>query len=558
MIGSGAGDGFSLHDALMPTTARKLVVLGLLGTQLDRGRGQGARRWENWRPTVSLGQQEDLLVSQFELLHDPKSEALAESVAADFRSVSPETEVRRHAVEFRDPWDFEEVYGGLADFARGYRFQPEREDYLVHITTGTHVAQICLFLLTESRHLPGRLVQTSPPDDRNRGSPGSFSIIDLDLSRYDRIAARFAQEQREAQSFLKSGIATRNAAFNRMIGEIEQVAIASREPMLFMGPTGAGKSSLARRVFELKKQRHQLAGEFVEVNCATLRGDTAASTLFGHVRGSFTGAQRDRPGLLRSADGGLLFLDEIGELGLDEQAMLLRALEEKRFLPVGADREVGSDFQLIAGTNRDLRADIRRGAFREDLLARINLWTFSLPGLAARLEDLEPNLEHELEAASKRLGRRIGMAKDVRAEFLKFGRSPAATWSANFRDLNAAITRMATLAPGGRIGKAVLESELTRLRAGWATVPTPDSDDALLVDALGAAAAAGLDLFDRAQVACVVRACRASHSLSDAGRQLFAVSRAKRSVANDADRLRKYLARFDLAWPCKSRGQVAD
>ena len=153
-------------------------------------------------------------------------------------------------------------------------------------------------------------------------------------------------------------------------------------------------------LFELKRGRHQLAGQFVEVNCATLRGDTAASTLFGHVRGAFAGAQRDRPGLLRSADGGLLFLDEIGELGADEQAMLLHALEEKRFLPVGADAEA-------------------------------------------------------------------------------------------------------------------------------------------------------LDLFDRAQLACVIRVCRDSKNLSEAGRRLFAVTRGKRKVANDADRLRKYLARFDLTWPCR-------
>src|SRR5215213_7674940 len=110
------------------------------------------------------------------------------------------------------------------------------------------------------------------------------------------------------------------------------------------------------------------------------------SALFGHVKGSFTGAVRDRSGLLRTAHGGLLFLDEIGELGLDEQAMLLRALEEKVFLPLGSDREVRSDFQLIAGTNRDLGARVREGRFRDDLLARINLWTFSLPGLAERRE----------------------------------------------------------------------------------------------------------------------------------------------------------------------------
>src|SRR5262245_29011568 len=204
----------------MPT--KKLVILGLLGTQLDRG--LGPRRWETWRPSVSLCQHEELLVDRLELLHDRRSTSLAETVAGDIAGVSPETETRRHVVEFDDAWDFEEVYGVLADFVRGYSFQPDREEYLVHITTGTHVAQICLFLLTESRHLPARLIQSSPPEDRHRGLPGRYSIIDLDLSRYDRIAARFADEQREARSFLKSGIPTRNPAFNRMIEEIEQVA----------------------------------------------------------------------------------------------------------------------------------------------------------------------------------------------------------------------------------------------------------------------------------------------------------------------------------------------
>src|SRR5882762_3571471 len=229
--------------------------------------------------------------------------------------------------------------------------------YLCDRSLHTHVAQICLFLLTESRWLPGRLIQCSP--DRDRGSPGNIKIIDLDLSRYDRIASRFQQEQREGVSYLKGGIETRNTAFNRLIDRIEQVAIATRDPLLLMGPTGAGKSRLARRIYELKKMRHTITGDFIDVNCATLRGDGAMSTLFGHVKGAFTGALKDRPGVLRAADKGMLFLDEIGELGNDEQAMLLRALEEKTFLPLGSDREVRSDFQLIAGTNRDLAAEVR-------------------------------------------------------------------------------------------------------------------------------------------------------------------------------------------------------
>ena len=97
----------------------------------------------------------------------------------------------------------------------------------------------------------------------------------------------------------------------------------------------------------------------------------------------------------------MLFLDEIGELGADEQAMLLRAIEEKAFYPLGSDRERTSDFQLVAGTNRDLGALVREGRFREDLLARINLWTFRLPALRERVEDIEPNLDFELDRAAR-------------------------------------------------------------------------------------------------------------------------------------------------------------
>jgi transcriptional regulatory protein RtcR len=377
--------------------ARPIVVIGFLGTVLDQGK---LNRWERWRPTVSLCQNEDLLVARLELLHDRAHAALAERIRGDIATVSPETEVRARVVEIPNPWDFESVYGVLHDFARAYPWAPEREQYLVHITTGTHVEQICLFLLTESRHFPARLIQTSPPR-KGEVPTGSYAVVDLDLSKYDRIAARFLREQREGLSFLKAGIDTRSAAFNAMIAEIERVAIASRAPLLLTGPTGAGKSQLARRIFELKRARQKVAGELVEVNCATLRGDGAMSALFGHVRGAFTGAVRDRPGLLRTANGGVLFLDEIGELGLDEQAMLLRALEDKTFLPVGSDREQASDFQLIAGTNRDLGVRVAAGQIREDLLARINLWTFRLPGLAERVEYNEPNIDLVLDKAAR-------------------------------------------------------------------------------------------------------------------------------------------------------------
>ena len=198
------------------------------------------------------------------------------------------------------------------------------------------------------------------------------------------------------------------------------------------------------------------------------------SALFGHMKGAFTGATTDRAGLLRAADGGILFLDEIGELGADEQAMLLRAIEEKRFLPVGSDRDAQSDFQLIAGTNRDLLAEVAAGRFREDLLARINLWTFCLPGLAARREDIEPNLEYELEQYTARTGSKVTFNKEARdASWISpFRTGPL--WKANFRDLNGAITRMATLAPAGRITVDIVDEEIDRLETAWGAILRDD------------------------------------------------------------------------------------
>jgi transcriptional regulatory protein RtcR len=484
------------------------------------------------------------------LLHDRRHQGLATQVAADVQQVSPETTVQLEVLEVADPWDLEETYGALRDFARRFPFDPAREDYLCHITTGTHIAQICLFLLVESRHLPARLIQTSPSPQGARAAIGTgvYGIIDLDLSKYDSIARRFQKERTEGLSFLKAGIDTRNPAYNRLIERIEQVAIASRDPVLLGGPTGSGKSQLARRIHELKKARRQVAGDLVEVNCATLRGDAAMSTLFGHVRGAYTGAAEARAGMLRRADKGVLFLDEIGELGLDEQAMLLRAIEDKTFFPVGSDREVHSEFQLIAGTNRDLARRVVEGTFREDLLARINLWTFTLPGLRQRPEDIEPNLLFELERVGDALKQRLTMSKEACQRYLTFARSPAALWSGNFRDFGASVRRMATLCEGGRIGLGDVDGEIERLLALWRQpVGSEGEGFPLLVGLLGQDRLAAIDRFDQVQLEEVVRTCRSARSLSDAGRILFAASRAARRTTNDADRLRKYLARFGLS-----------
>ena len=246
-----------------------------------------------------------------------------------------------------------------------------------------------------------------------------------------------------------------------------------------------------------------------------------------------------------SAHNGLLFLDEIGELGLDEQAMLLRAIEERRFLPVGADRESESKFQLLAGTNRDLQKAVAEGTFREDLLARIDLWTFRLPGLAERREDIEPNLDYELQRISDTTGHRVSMSKEARTSFLSWAKSAEARWPGNFRDLNAAVVRMVTLAQSGRISVTDVEDERQWLASNSRARNESNLD---LKSILTPDQLAGIDLFDQVQLAAVVKICRESRTLSDAGRQLFSVSRLSKNSNNDADRLRKFLARFGLSW----------
>ncbi|MDK4680391.1 RNA repair transcriptional activator RtcR [Kingella negevensis] len=527
--------------------SKKNVVVSFLGMVLDSGMGQG--RWRKWRPNVAMNQRDDLKIDRIELFIQEKFLDLANQVKADIQQVSPETEVNFVPIEMNNPWDFSEVYTKLHDWAIHYPFDTEQENYLTHITTGTHVVQICLFLLVESRQIPSMLLQTSPPKNQHKnmekGDVGSYEIIDLDLARYDVLAQRLAAVRDDAVLYLKSGIPTKNQKFNQMIAEIEQIALNSPSPILLNGATGAGKSMLAKRIFELKKSRHLISGKFVDVNCAVLRGDGAASALFGHKKGAFTGAADKRDGWLKTADKGVLFLDEIGELGLDEQAMLLKAIEEKRFYPVGSDSEVASDFQLIAGTNRDLRTEVRAGRFREDLFARINIWQYTLPDLAERREDIEPNLAHQLALVSQELGRTTRFNTEAKRVYLDFALSAQAVWRGNFRDLAASVMRLATLAPDGRISVELVRAEIERLKWLWQDDDFSKKDVFRLPEKVNLDE---LDYFDRVQLENVITICRQHKTLAAAGRALFDVSRLVRAKPNDSDRLRKYLGKFGLSW----------
>ena len=288
----------------------------------------------------------------------------------------------------------------------------------------------------------------------------------------------------EYSDLLKGGIETRNTAYNGLISQIEHVAGATRAPILLLGETGTGKTQLAERIHTLKLDRRMIKGRMVHVNCATLSGPDGIAMLFGQRRGYTGQAGSERNGLLREADGGVLFLDEIDELGLREQAVILHAIETGRYYPLGADYEVTSQFQVIAGANRDLRKLAADGLFRQDLLSRLTAWTFEIPPLRQRREDTEPNLIFELARAERELGAQYGLILDARERYLKFCRDPATLWPGNFRDFGASVRRMCILAARGRITRAMVEEEIRRLRGLWSASQS-DPDLKLLVDLLG-------------------------------------------------------------------------
>jgi two-component system response regulator PilR (NtrC family) len=209
---------------------------------------------------------------------------------------------------------------------------------------------------------------------------------------------RHFEELRIQQQMTQLGIVGTSAPMLSAFRSLVRFSSLSDFPVLITGETGTGKELIANSLHRLDTKRSK--GPFVVANCSAINSGIAESEFFGHRRGSFTGADADRKGLFRSADGGVLFLDEIGELSQSLQAKLLRVLQEDRVLAVGYDKEVPIDVRVIAATNKNLEAMVREGSFREDLYHRLNVLSIHVPALRERQEDLGPLIKHFLRKYS--------------------------------------------------------------------------------------------------------------------------------------------------------------
>jgi transcriptional regulator with GAF, ATPase, and Fis domain len=261
-----------------------------------------------------------------------------------------------------------------------------------------------------------------------------------------RLLLRLHRQEEERIRLLEQEVAptglledSRNPAVQALVRQAKKAALASA-PVLLLGETGTGKEVLARALHGWSPRAR---GPFVKFNCAAIPEALVESELFGHEKGAFTGATRRRAGRFQTADGGTLLLDEVGDLSAGAQAKLLRVLQEGVVEPVGADVPVPVDVRILAATNRDLRADVEAGRFREDLWFRLDVVSLTLPPLRERLEDLEPLVNLLLARHHADTGQGPLVVGEA-----GLARMRRYAWPGNIRELKNALERSAILADG--------------------------------------------------------------------------------------------------------------
>ena len=239
-------------------------------------------------------------------------------------------------------------------------------------------------------------LQSSPAGKRRKSSPGLRRNRGAQIST--GIRNNYLQEEVvEAKAF--GDLVGQSAALKHIVSQIDVVA-PTEASVLILGETGTGKELVAH---EIHRRSARKDSPLVRVNCASIPRDLFESEFFGHVRGSFTGAVKDRAGRFETAEGGTIFLDEVGEIPLDIQNKLLRVLQEKRYERVGDDRTRRADVRIVAATNRDLKKEAAAGRFREDLYYRLNVFPIQVPPLRERMDDIPLLAKHFVDLSSREL-----------------------------------------------------------------------------------------------------------------------------------------------------------
>ncbi|ATA91271.1 sigma-54-dependent Fis family transcriptional regulator [Capnocytophaga canimorsus] len=269
-----------------------------------------------------------------------------------------------------------------------------------------------------------------------------------------------AQEKKSIKKIHKSTATSTEKAFiegisnaSKKLNDFIRLVAPTDMSVLITGESGTGKEVVAQSI-HLQSERADKP--FVAVDCGAIPKEIAASEFFGHIKGSFTGAISDKKGHFEQANGGTIFLDEVGNLSYDNQVQLLRALQERRIKPIGSSQEIDVDIRVLAATNEDLLTAVEKGQFREDLYHRLNEFSIKVPSLHERKDDLMIFAEYFLEQANKKLRKKVlGFSETAVQKMLSH------SWSGNLRELSNAIKRATLLAQGSYITEENLPDEVT-------------------------------------------------------------------------------------------------
>ena len=376
------------------------------------------------------------------------------------------------SIDLESPIDYEEIYRELRrsvdQFLPTIEHLPHRLSIL--LDPGTPQMQTAWFLLVASGYINADLLQGIPP----RFAGGAYKIRSVDLSRDIFPGLTIARsdelhgampppepglepdtEADEGGRWIQSStpeIIGGSATFQSIMDQALTVACYDIS-VVVRGETGTGKEVIARHIH---KSSARAGKPFVAVNCAAITSSLAESEFFGHERGAFTGADRNRLGQFRAADGGTVFLDEIGDLPLETQAKLLRVLENKTLSPVGSDETVSVDVRVIAATNRDLDALVAEGSFRQDLYERLAQVVLTIPPLRERSEDIPLLLRHFIGKWNHQYNETKGLSEDAFRYLVEY------PWPGNVRELQNAVSATCAMGRSSGIGPELLPPAVLR------------------------------------------------------------------------------------------------
>ena len=394
----------------------------------------------------------------------PNAQKLQQEIAA--RTGNCRTRI--HNIDIPDPTDYEALFLRMSGLCREIldEYRDQKPAYFIATASGTPQMQTVWFLLSQSGLVPATLLKITPPRFLRPGQK-AVSEIRLSLESFPRITLPSPETLEIAATYLRKEKLeaereelVREFSGLQMIGRspalakvMETVRAAARydSAVLIQGETGTGKELVARAIHFNSARKTE---PMITVNCAAIPETLVESELFGHEKGAFTGADRQKKGKFELADRGTIFLDEIGDMPLPAQAKILRVLQDKAITRVGGDKMIPADVRVIAATNRNLAGLITEGKFREDLYYRLRVIDIPFPALRERREDIPLLMEYFLDRHNGRYRQKKQFNRDAMRRILEY------SWPGNVRELENAVERAFVLSEGNVIKETDLPPEI--------------------------------------------------------------------------------------------------